>query len=81
MHNAMTDEEITEVADTWLNPIDLLIADMLDKSQRMTVGAFYKEVESVVEKIPQLFDQLDTQALTTALEEEMSKAVIAGLDQ
>lgn len=81
MHNAMTDEEITEVATTWLNPIDLLIADMLDKSQRMTVGAFYKEVESVVEKIPQLFDQLDTQALTTALEEEMSKAVIAGLDQ
>jgi hypothetical protein len=81
MHNAMTDEEITEVADTWLNPIDLLIADMLDKSQRMTVGAFYKEVESVIEKIPQLFDQLDTQALTTALEEEMSKAVIAGLDQ
>jgi hypothetical protein len=77
----MTDEEITEVADTWLNPIDLLIADMLDKSQRMTVGAFYKEVESVIEKIPQLFDQLDTQALTTALEEEMSKAVIAGLDQ
>jgi hypothetical protein len=77
----MTDEEITEVADTWLNPIDLLIADMLDKSQRMTVGAFYKEVESVIEKIPQLFDQLDTQALTTALEEEMGKAVIAGLDQ
>ena len=81
MHNAMTDEEIIDVATTWLNPIDLLIADMLDKSQRMTVGAFYKEVESVVEKIPQLFDQLDTQALTTALEEEMSKAVIAGLDQ
>ena len=77
----MTDEEIIDVATTWLNPIDLLIADMLDKSQRMTVGAFYKEVESVVEKIPQLFDQLDTQALTTALEEEMSKAVIAGLDQ
>lgn len=81
MHNAMTDEEIIDVATTWLNPIDLLIADMLDKSQRMTVGAFYKEVESVVEKIPQMFGQLDTQALTTALEEEMSKAVIAGLDQ
>jgi len=81
MHNAMTDEEIIDVATTWLNPIDLLIADMLDKSQRMTVGAFYKEVESVVEKIPQMFGQLDTQALTDALEEEMSKAVIAGLDQ
>ena len=81
MHNAMTDEEIIDVATTWLNPIDLLIADMLDKSQRMTVGAFYKEVESVVEKIPQMFGQLDTQALTDALEEEMSNAVIAGLDQ
>lgn len=77
----MTDEEIIDVATTWLNPIDLLIADMLDKSQRMTVGAFYKEVESVVEKIPQMFGQLDTRALTDALEEEMSNAVIAGLDQ
>ena len=77
----MTDEEIIDVATTWLNPIDLLIADMLDKSQRMTVGAFYKEVESVVEKTPQMFGQLDTQALTDALEEEMSNAVIAGLDQ
>ena len=77
----MTDEEIIDVATTWLNPIDLLIADMLDKSERMTVGAFYKEVESVVEKIPQMFGQLDTQALTDALEEEMSNAVITGLDQ
>ena len=77
----MTDEEIIDVETTWLNPIDLLIADMLDKSQRMTVGAFYKEVESVVEKIPQMFGQLDTQALTDALEEEISNAVIAGLDQ
>ena len=81
MLNEMTDEEINDIASTWLNPIDLLIADMLDKSERMTVGAFYKEVESVVEKIPQLFDQLDTQKLTDALEEEMGKAVIAGLDQ
>jgi hypothetical protein len=77
----MTDEEIIDVATKWLNPIDLLIADMLDKSERMTVGAFYKEVESVVEKIPQLFGQLDTKALTDALEMEMGKAVITGLDQ
>jgi hypothetical protein len=76
----MTDEEIIDVATKWLNPIDLLIADMLDKSERMTVGAFYKEVESVVEKIPQLFGQLDTKALTDALEMEMGKAVITGLD-
>lgn len=77
----MTDEEIIDVATKWLNPIDLLIADMLDKSERMTVGAFYKEVESVVEKIPQIFGQLDTKALTDALEMEMGKAVITGLDQ
>ncbi len=77
----MTDEEIIDVANNWLNPIDLLIADLLDKSERMTVGAFYKEVESVVDKIPQVFGQLDTKALTDALEMEMGKAIISGLDQ
>ena len=77
----MTDEEIIDVATKWLNPIDLVIADMLDKSERMTVGAFYKEVESVVEQIPQMFGQLDTKALTDALELEMGNAVIEGLEQ
>jgi hypothetical protein len=77
----MTDEEIIDVATKWLNPIDLMIADMLDKSERMTVGAFYKEVESVVEQIPQMFGKLDTKALTDALELEMGNAVIEGLEQ
>lgn len=77
----MTDEEIIDVATKWLNPIDLMIADMLDKSERMTVGAFYKEVESVVEQIPQMLGKLDTKALTDALELEMGNAVIEGLEQ
>lgn len=81
MLNAMTDEEILAVAGEWLNPIDSIIADLLDKSQRMTVGAFYKEVESVVERIPQLFGQLDTKALTDALESEIANSMIEGLDQ
>jgi hypothetical protein len=77
----MTDEEILAVAGEWLNPIDSIIADLLDKSQRMTVGAFYKEVESVVDRIPQLFGQLDTKALTDALESEIANSMIEGLDQ
>jgi len=77
----MNDQEILDVASAWLNPIDSIIADLLDKSERMTVGAFYKEVESVVEKIPQLFGQLDTKALTDALENEIANSIIAGLDQ
>lgn len=81
MLNAMNDQEILDVASAWLNPIDSIIADLLDKSERMTVGAFYKEVESVVEKIPQLFGQLDTKALTDALENEIANSIIAGLDQ
>jgi hypothetical protein len=81
MLNAMTDEEILAIAGAWLNPIDSIIADLLDKSERMTVGAFYKEVESVVEKIPQLFGQLDTKALTDALESEIGNSIIEGLDQ
>ena len=81
MLNEMSEEEILAVAGEWLNPIDSIMADLLDKSERMTVGAFYKEVESVVEKIPQLFGQLNTKALTDALESEISNSIIEGLDQ
>lgn len=81
MLNEMNDQEAMDVASKWLNEIDLVIADLIDKSQRMTVGAFYKEVEAVVEKIPQLFGQLDTKALTEALENAIADSVLEGLDQ
>mgnify|MGYP000370188630 CR=1 FL=1 len=77
----MTDEEIMDVASKWLNPIDSIIADLLDKSQRMTIGAFSREVNLVIESIPQLFDKLSTTELTTELEKQIGDAIIKGLSQ
>lgn len=77
----MTDEELGDVAAQWLNPIDSILADLLDKSERMTIGAFNNEVEKVIENIPQLFSQLDRQALIDSLELEIGKAMLKGLAQ
>jgi hypothetical protein len=77
----MTDEQLREVASQWLRPIDLALADLLDKSERMTVGAFNDEVERVIASIPQMFGLLDRQALIDALEDEIGAAMLKGLER
>ena len=75
------DKQLRELSSKWLEPIDLVIADLLDKSERMTIGAFNAEVEKVVESIPQMFGLLDRQKLTDALEEEIGAAMLKGLER
>ena len=77
----MTDEELRDIAAQWLSPIDPILADLLDKSERMTIGAFNNEVEKIIEGIPQLFSQLDRQSLIDSLELEIGKAMLKGLAQ
>ena len=76
----MTDGQLREVASEWLAPVDMVLADLMDKSQRMTIGAFIREVEQVIERIPQMYGMLNAQALTDALEEEIGKAMIKGIE-
>lgn len=76
----MTSEKhLREVASVWLSPVDELIADLLDKSERMTIGAFAKEIEQVIDRIPLLFDQLNIQHLSDDLENEIGKSMIEQL--
>lgn len=71
----MTPPELRKLARTWLAPMDSTLADLIDKSNRMTIGAFSKEVESVIARIPQMYGMLDKKALEDALFNEMSEAV------
>ena len=77
----MTNEQLRELSAQWLTPIDLVIADLLDKSERMTIGAFNDEVEKVIGSIPQMFNMLDRQAFIDALEDQIGAAMIKGLKQ
>jgi hypothetical protein len=77
----MTDQELREVAAQWLAPVDEIFADLIDKSYRMTAGAFQAEVQAVIERIPNLFYLLDKRAFETSLEEEMGKAFIKSLEK
>jgi hypothetical protein len=53
----------------------------MDKSERMTIGAFYAEVEASLARIPRMFDELGIQGLSEELEEAIGEAVIAGLTE
>jgi hypothetical protein len=77
----MTDEKLREVAAQWLAPVDEIFADLIDKSYRMTAGAFQAEVQAFIERIPNLFYLLDKRAFETSLEEEMGKAFIKSLEK
>tara|TARA_R110002126_G_scaffold176143_2_gene324758 strand:+ start:130 stop:375 length:246 start_codon:yes stop_codon:yes gene_type:complete len=79
MTHRLTDEQLRDVSAQWLAPIDYIMADLLDKSERMTIGAFNSEVEQVVSRIPQMFGLLDRQALIETLEDEIGAAMLEGL--
>jgi hypothetical protein len=77
----MTDEQLSDLSAKWLSPIDLALADLLDKSERMTVGAFNDEVERVIGSIPQMFSLLDRQAFIDSLEVQIGEAMLKGLSE
>jgi hypothetical protein len=77
----MTDSELRELASVWLAPVDQVFADLIDKSYRMTAGAFQIEVQNVIEKIPNMFYLLDKRAFETALENEMGQAAIKAIKE
>jgi hypothetical protein len=74
-----TDKHLRKIASVWLEPIDLELADLMDKSERMTIGAFIREVEAVINRVPRLFDDLNIQHLSDDLEDKMAEAMIRKL--
>lgn len=77
----MTEDQLAEVSQKWLAPIDEVIADLVDKSQRMTIGAFMREVDEVVLRIPDLWDRLDITSLEESLNGEMVNAFVKPLEK
>ena len=76
-----TDKELRDMAKVWLAPIDSVLADLMDKSERMTIGAFMIEVEKTIEQIPQLYGMLDKQAFQTLLEETLSESATKAIEK
>lgn len=76
-----TDKELRDMAKVWLAPIDSVLADLMDKSERMTIGAFMIEVEKTIERIPHLYGMLDKQAFQTLLEETLSESATKAIEK
>lgn len=77
----ITDKELSTVAKQWLSPIDRELADLIDKSHRMTIGSFAQEVEALIQRIPALYYLLDRQALIDSLEDEIGLAITKALEE
>lgn len=77
----MTDERLRDMAKVWLAPIDSVLADLMDKSERMTIGAFMVEVEKTIERIPQLYGMLDKQAFQSLLEDTLGEETIRSIEK
>lgn len=75
----MTAGDLRQVAQEWLAPLDATIADLWDKSETMTIGAFVTEVEAAIRDSAGLFDRLNRESLQTTLEDEIGAAIIRTL--
>ena len=77
----MTKADMRDLAAEWLAPMDELLAELIEQSRTMTPGAFNALVDETVLRIPRMMSQLNTQALTDALESEIGEAVIRGIER
>lgn len=74
-----TNRELSAIAEVWLEPLDVIVADLIDKSRTMTPGAFAVEVQRALTAVPDLLDRLNIAHLTAELEDDIGAAIIRGL--
>jgi hypothetical protein len=75
----MTDAELSTVARQLLEPLDAVLADLIDKSLRYDAERFAKEVEVAVTQAPLLMETMNIDALADPLEREMGRAMVRQL--
>lgn len=75
----MTKDELADISGRWLAAIDVELADLIDKSRRLDARRFQAEIEHAIARVPALFDRLDTQHLSNALEDEVGESIIEAL--
>ena len=80
-NETMNQKQQDALAKQWLAPVDETLADLMDKADRMTIGAFRDEVAQAIERIPNMFFLLDRKALDDALEESMGQAAIKSIKE
>ena len=75
----MTDAELSTVAQQLLEPLDAILADLIDKSLRFDAERFAREVEVAVTQAPLLMETMNIDALADPLEREMGRAMVRQL--
>lgn len=77
----MTKDELRDVAEDWLAPIDRELAELIDASNRMTIGAFNQRVQELIDRIPTIYWELNKQALVESLEDEIGMTMVKQLEK
>ena len=75
----MTNAELSTVARQLLEPLDAVLADLIDKSLRYDAERFAREGEVAVTQTPLLMETMNIDALADPLEREMGRAMVRQL--
>ena len=75
----MTNAELSTVARQLLEPLDAVLADLIDKSLRYDAERCAREVEVAVKQTPLLMETMNIDALADPLEREMGRAMVRQL--
>ena len=73
------EERIPSLVKVAYAPIDTELARLMDLAEKMPPAAFYREVESAIQRIPSLYPLMDHRPIQDELETAMGEAIIGGL--
>lgn len=76
-----TEAQLPELAGIWLAPVDVFLSDLLAKAELLDPQAFFGEVSRAFTEIPNLYGQLDKNALQEALEDTQGEAMAIPLEE
>lgn len=77
---ASTEDQLPELAAIWLAPVDVFVGDLMGMAEMLEPQAFFGEVTRALTELPNLYGQLDKDALQDALEDVQGEAMAIPLE-
>lgn len=76
-----TEEKLPELAKVWLAPVDRYIGDLMASAEILEPDQFFGEVTRALTELPNLYGQMDKDALQDALEDAQGEAMAIPLEE
>lgn len=78
---ANVEKRLPELVKRAYAPIDVEVSRLLDMAGKMPEAVFFREIEAAFERIPALWDYMDSLPIQDELETAIGEAIIGGIEQ